>query len=122
MIDFVVMLIGYAVSGEPTIQAFSERLSPFAGAFMALFGRADMPHPATLSRFLAALDQATVEALRTLFEEDLVARSPFGSPPGVPTFLPPKIPAKDRLRRFWLLSSPLRLEQMGVLSHPRRFY
>lgn len=82
VIDFVVMLIGYAVSGERTLQAFAQRLSPFAGAFMALFGRADMPHPATLSRFLAALDQATVEALRTLFQEDLVARSPFSSPPG----------------------------------------
>ncbi|GAC1347408.1 MAG: hypothetical protein NVSMB27_12750 [Ktedonobacteraceae bacterium] len=82
VIDFVVMLLGYAVSGERTLTAFYQRLLPFAGAFMALFGRADMPHPATLSRFLAALDQATVEALRTLFQEDLVARSPFSSPPG----------------------------------------
>ncbi len=49
---------------------------------MALFGRANLPHPATLSRFLAALDQAPVEALRTLFQEDLVARSAFASPPG----------------------------------------
>ena len=82
VIDFLVMLIGYAVSGERTLDAFSERVAPFAGAFMALFGRANLPHPATLSRFLAALDQPAVEALRTLFEEDLVARSPFGSPPG----------------------------------------
>ncbi len=34
---------------------------------MALFGRADLPHPATLSRFLAALDPVPVEARRTLF-------------------------------------------------------
>src|SRR5229473_5613003 len=67
VIDFVVMLIGYAVSGERTLQAFSERLLPFAEPFMALFGRANLPHAATLSRFLAALDQAAVEALRTLF-------------------------------------------------------
>jgi len=82
VIDFVVMLIGYAVSGERTLQAFWERLLPFADSFMALLGRSHLPHPATLSRFLAALDQASVEALRALFEEDLVARSVFGSPPG----------------------------------------
>jgi hypothetical protein len=41
---------------------------------MALFGRERLPHRSTLSRFLAALDQASVEALRTLFLEDLFAR------------------------------------------------
>jgi hypothetical protein len=66
VIDFVVMLMGYALSGEPTLEAFYQRLLPFAGSFMALFGRAKLPHPATLSRFLAALDQGPVEALRTL--------------------------------------------------------
>jgi hypothetical protein len=68
--------------GEPTLEVFWERLLPFAEPFMALFGRAKLPHPATLSRFLAALDHAPVEALRTLFQEDLVARSAFASPPG----------------------------------------
>jgi len=32
---------------------------------MALFGRNQLPHRSTLSRFLATLDQSTVEALRT---------------------------------------------------------
>ncbi len=82
MIDFVAMLIGYAVSGEQTLRAFSQRVHPFAEAFMALFGRSDLPDPATLSRYLAALDQPCVEALRSLFLEDLLARSPFGTPPG----------------------------------------
>ena len=82
VIDFVVMLLGYAVSGEQTLTAFYQRLLPFAEPFMALFGRANLPHPATLSRFLAALDQRPVEALRSLFQEDLVARSVFASPPG----------------------------------------
>lgn len=41
---------------------------------MALFGRERLPHRSTLNRFLAALDQAPVEALRTLFLEDLLAR------------------------------------------------
>jgi hypothetical protein len=81
-IDFVVVLIGYALSGEPTLKAFYERLLPFAAAFMALFGRSDLPCRSTLSRFLAALDQPTVEALGTLFQEDLVARPVFASPPG----------------------------------------
>ena len=82
MIDFVAILIGYAVSGEGSLSAFFQRVHPFAEAFMALFGRSDLPDPATLSRYLAALDQPCVEALRTLFLEDLLARSPFGTPPG----------------------------------------
>ena len=38
--------------------------------------RFNLPARSTLSRFLAALNQAPVEALRTLFLEDLLAR-PF---------------------------------------------
>jgi hypothetical protein len=83
LIDFVAVLIGYAVSGEPTLLAFYERLTPFAEPFMALFGRNQLPHRSTLSRFLAALDQPTVEALRTLFHKDLLARSPFSFPGGL---------------------------------------
>jgi hypothetical protein len=83
LIDFVAVLIGYALSGEPTLLAFYERLTPFAEIFMALFGRNLLPHRSTLSRFLAALDQPTVEALRTLFQKDLHARNPFPSPGGV---------------------------------------
>src|SRR5215469_14372619 len=94
LIDFVAMLMGYAVSGEPTLRAFGERVQPFASAFMALFGRADFPTPPTLSRYLAVLDQPCVEALRTLFLEDLLARSPFGTSPGG---------LWDRLGGHWLL-------------------
>jgi hypothetical protein len=83
LIDFVAVLIGYAVSGEPTLEAFYARLLPFAEVFMALFGRHRLPHRSTLSRFLAALDAATLEALRTLFQKDLLARSPFSSPGGM---------------------------------------
>src|SRR6266849_1299067 len=75
VIDFVVVLLGYAISGEDTLEAFYDRLQPFATAFMALFERDRLPHRSTLSRFLAALDQAPVEALRPVFLEDLVARS-----------------------------------------------
>ena len=79
LIDFVAVLIGYVLSGEPTLLAFYERLTPWADAFMALFGRDRLPHRSTLSRFLAALDQNTVEALRTCFQEDVLARTPFPS-------------------------------------------
>jgi len=51
LIDFVAVLIGFAVPGEPTLLAFYERLAPFAGPFMALFGRHRLPHRSTLSRF-----------------------------------------------------------------------
>ena len=82
-IDFVIVLFGYALSGERTLNAFYERLSPFADVFMALFGRHRLPDRSTLSRFLSALDQATVEALRIQFQEDLVARTPFASVGGL---------------------------------------
>jgi hypothetical protein len=72
-IDFLVVFIGYALSGEPALKAFYERLAPFADLFMALFGRSQLPDRSMLSRFLAALDQESVEALRTCFLADLVA-------------------------------------------------
>ncbi len=90
-IDFVVVLLGYALSGERTLNAFYERLLPFADTFMAIFGRDRLPDRSTLSRFLAALDQVSVEALRTLFLADLVARTPFPSPGGL----------SDRLENRW---------------------
>jgi hypothetical protein len=74
VIDFLAVLIGYAISGEHTLEAFYERVQPFATAFMALFGRTHLPTRSTLSRFLAALDQAPVEALRELFLKDLLTR------------------------------------------------
>lgn len=83
VIDMVAVLIGYILSGESTLLAFYERLAPFAEPFIALFGRNRLPHRSTLSRFLAALDQASVETLRTLFRDDLLARKPFPSPGGL---------------------------------------
>ena len=41
---------------------------------MALFDRDQLPARSTLSRFLAALTEAPIEALRTLFLDDLLAR------------------------------------------------
>ena len=56
-IDFVVVLIGYALSGEPTLKAFYERLLPFAEAFMALFDR----HPSPLGRHFLAFWQPWIK-------------------------------------------------------------
>src|SRR6266852_9253963 len=74
VIDFVAVLIGYAVSSERTLEAFYERLSPWTTAFMALFGRDRLPARSTLSRFSAALTSEPADALRTLFLEDLLGR------------------------------------------------
>jgi hypothetical protein len=95
VIDFAVVLLGYAVSGERTLEDFYERLLPFDKVFMALFGREALPSQSALSRFLAALDQSAVEALRTLFQEDLVARKPSGWSPGG---------LWDRQGKHWLIT------------------
>jgi len=71
VIDFLAVLFGYAISGERTLEAFYERLQPFAAPFMALFERDRLPSRSALSRFLAALTEAPVEVLRTLFLDDL---------------------------------------------------
>lgn len=46
-IDFLAPLLGYATSGERTLAAFFDRVAPFGSAFMALFGRTDLPHRAS---------------------------------------------------------------------------
>jgi len=74
VIDFLAILFGYAISGERTLEEFYQRLQPFAVAFMALFERDRLPSRSALSRFLATLTEEAVEALRTLFLTDLLAR------------------------------------------------
>jgi len=51
-IDFLALLIGYAISGERRLPDFFERGEPFEAAFMALFGRRCLPHRSSLSRAL----------------------------------------------------------------------
>jgi len=74
VIDFLAVLFAYAISGEHSLETFYARLRPFAGPFMALFGRDQLPARSTLSRFLAALTSEPIEALRTLFLDDLLSR------------------------------------------------
>jgi hypothetical protein len=73
-IDFLVLLIGYAISGERTLADFFERVAPFGATFMALFGRANLPHRSSLSRFLADVDRPCLAAFRTLFEQSSFPR------------------------------------------------
>ncbi len=68
-IDFLALLMGYAISGERTLSDFFERVTPFETAFMALFGRRCLPHRASLSRFLADVDHPCLEAFRALFQQ-----------------------------------------------------
>ncbi|HLG64840.1 MAG TPA: hypothetical protein VKY19_23060 [Ktedonosporobacter sp.] len=75
LIDFLVVLFGYAVSAEPTLERFYEVLRPWGQPFMALFGREQLPSRSALSRALAALTAPVIETLRTLFLADLLVRS-----------------------------------------------
>ncbi len=68
-IDFLALLVGYALSGERTLFDFFERVTPFETTFMALFGRECLPHRSSLSRFLAAVDRPCLEAFRVLFQQ-----------------------------------------------------
>jgi len=51
-IDFLGLLVGYAISGERTLANFFERIAPFETAFMALFGRRCLPHRASARSLL----------------------------------------------------------------------
>src|SRR2546421_86521 len=72
-IDFLALLLGYAISGERTLSDFFECVAPFEAAFMALFGRRDLPHRSSLSRFLADVDRPCLEVFRTLFQQHCFA-------------------------------------------------
>ena len=74
VLDFLAVLFGYAISGERTLEEFYEWIQPFAAPFMALFERDRLPSRSALSRFLAALAEAPVEALSTLLLDDLLSR------------------------------------------------
>ncbi len=72
-VDFLGLLVGYAISGERRLSDFFERVAPFETAFMALFGRRCLPHRSSLSRFLADVDRPCLEAFRALFEQQTFA-------------------------------------------------
>jgi hypothetical protein len=68
-------LQGYAISGERTLEAdLTSGSSPLPFRSWPGRDRDQLPARSTLSRFLAALTEAPVEALRTLFLDDLESR------------------------------------------------
>ena len=66
-IDFLALLVGYAISGERTLSDFFACVAPFETAFMALFGRSSLPHRSSLSRFLADVDRPCARSLPYAF-------------------------------------------------------
>ncbi len=74
VIDFVAVLVGYAISGERTLETFYQAVQPWEEALMALFDRAKLPSRSALARFLASVSFEATEALRALFLTDLLAR------------------------------------------------
>jgi hypothetical protein len=66
-LDFLALLLGYAISGERTLADFFERLMPFGSAFMALFWRRRLPHRSSLSRFLADMDRPCAGSVSQAF-------------------------------------------------------
>src|SRR6266566_7268081 len=75
VIDFLAILFGYAISGERTLEAdLASGSSPLQSRSWPGRDRDQLPARSTLSRFLAALTEAPIEALRTLFLDDLLRR------------------------------------------------
>ena len=75
VMDFVLLLMGYAISGERTIADFYRALSPVKDVLMSQWGRERCPSASSLSRFLGSVGASAVEALRSLFESDLQRNS-----------------------------------------------
>lgn len=71
VVDFVLLLNAYAISGEKTLAQFFKALAPVKELLMGVWGRSRCPSASSLSRFLAAVNPETVGRLRELFESDL---------------------------------------------------
>src|SRR5260370_2623072 len=72
VIDFLAILFGYATSGEHTLEAFNEGLTPFAAPFMYFFKRVHLPARSTLSPFIPALTYTPITSTRTHYHHDLL--------------------------------------------------
>ena len=78
--DFVLVLLVFAVSGVGFVSHFFKYVEPACASLTALWNRGKWAKRSTLSRFLAAMTEATCEALRTLF---LPTSASMGSGPKV---------------------------------------
>jgi hypothetical protein len=71
VVDFVLLLNSYAISGERTLADFFKALAPVQEVLMGVWGRSQCPSASSLSQFLAAVKPEAVSRLRELFEADL---------------------------------------------------
>jgi len=94
VVDFVLLLLSYAVSGEQTLREFYKGLAPVKEVLMGVWGRLQCPSASNLSRFLAAVDKEAVGRLRELFEADL-GRNGVGVIQGIGIF--------DRVKEHYLV-------------------
>jgi len=74
VIDFVLVLLTYAVSGAPTLRSFYQQAHPVASVLMALWQRYALPSRSALSRFLKDMSAEAVESLRALFFRSRIQR------------------------------------------------
>lgn len=92
--DFVLLLLAYAVSEVETLKLFFEQLESVKSVLMSVWKRAECPVAATLSRFLADIDETAVEQLRSLFEADLLAH---------PIEMGAAMGLSDRIGKQWMV-------------------
>ena len=72
--DFLLVLLVYAVSQEPTLLQLYKVLPVCSPLLAALWARQRLPGRSTLSRFLGALNTPALEALRDLVLNDLLTQ------------------------------------------------
>ena len=71
-LDFVLVLMTFALSFEPNLKTFYARLPPVADAFAALGNKTTLCSRAALGRFLQALQRSHVALLATMMLDDLI--------------------------------------------------
>ena len=76
--DFVLLLLVYAVSNIDTLKTFFDDLRPCKSLLPVVWARLRLPSRSALSRFLAVVPGAAVEALRPLLFEDLLTHGLTG--------------------------------------------
>lgn len=67
VLDMLLVLLAHACANHRFVRETLREFRPFAPALMALWARDAMPSQSQLSRWLARIDDAAVEAWRTLF-------------------------------------------------------
>jgi hypothetical protein len=67
VVDFVLVLLTYALSGASNLKAFYAEAAPITGVLSAAWQRDRWPSRSAVSRFLDDVSAPSLEAFRTLF-------------------------------------------------------